>query len=106
MRTGPVRPALSLTTGVVLVVVGAVGLLDAVIGDAWDLAVLFGAVVLIGAVGVVVASGRRRSVTLRADLASFLAERARRTGEPFDAVLDRSVATYIEALDDSESSWR
>lgn len=103
MRAGPVRPSLSLTVGVVLVAIGSVGLIDALIGEVWDLAVLFGLVAFTGLVGLVVAFGRRRPVTLRADLASVLVRRSRHTGESLEQVLDRSVATYLEALDESES---
>lgn len=95
---------MSLTVGGALVVIGAVGLLDAVIGDVWDLAVLFGAVTAIGVVGLVTRAGRRRPVTLRADLATRLDTRARRSGVPFDQLLDRSVAGQLQSMEDPPST--
>ena len=40
----------------------------------------------------------RRNVTLRPDLAHWLTDRAHATGEPFDDVLDRAVATYQHGM--------
>ena len=102
MRAGPVRPYISLVAGLILVAIGLAGLLDALFGETWDLAVLFGLVALIGLVGVISGFGARRPVTLRADLASRLLERSRLGGESLDQVLDRSVATYLHVLRESD----
>jgi hypothetical protein len=78
--------------------VAAVGALDAGIGREWELAVLFGAVAVLGLVLLARTRGRRRATTLRADRAAALADRALRTGEPLDQLTDRAVATYLDAL--------
>lgn len=92
--------------GVALVGVGAVGLLDAAIGEVWDLAVLFGVVLVLGVAGLAAGVTRRRPVTIRSDLGTQLDERARRAGEPVEQVLDRAVATYLHALEDPPSAPR
>lgn len=94
---------MSLTAGTAVVIVGAVGLLDASIGRHWDLSLLFGLVAVVGVVGLLAAVGRRRPVTLRSDLATALDDRACRTGEPLEQVLDRAVATYASVLEDPPS---
>lgn len=81
-----------------ILVVAAVGVLDAAIGPAWDLVVLF---VLIGALATTLllrGLGDRRPMAVRADLAAALLARSQRTGEPLDQLTDRAVATYLEAL--------
>lgn len=83
-----------------MLVVALVGVLDAVVGGTWDLAVLFGILAVLGLVLVGAALGSRRSMSLRADLAAELRDRALRTGEAQDAVNDRAVATYLDALGD------
>lgn len=91
---------MSSSVSVLLMLLGAVGVLDAAIGAVWDLAVLFAVVILVGAVGLLMGISRRRSVTLRADLAAALSARTRPAGESFDQVLDRAVATYLHALEE------
>jgi membrane protein implicated in regulation of membrane protease activity len=76
----------------------AVGAIDAVVGDDADQLAIF---VLIGLLLVAVWARQRvsrRNVTLRPDLAHWLDDRAQATGEPFDDVLDRAVATYRHGL--------
>lgn len=94
MSTGTTTRALLLA----LVVVGLVGVLDAVIGPAWDLAVLFGLVVVLAGVLLLRGLGDRRPLAVRADLVGALVERSQRTGEPLDQLADRAVATYLDAL--------
>lgn len=85
---------------------GVVGAIDSMVGDHWDLLVLFALVLLVGTVVLALSFGPRRQVTLRADLFATLQARALRTGEPLDQLLDRSVATYLDALDESRSPRR
>lgn len=87
-----------------IVVVSAVGVLDAAIAPAWDLVVLF---VVIGALASILALrglGERRPTALRADLAAALVARSQRTGEPLDQLTDRAVATYLQALADPDEA--
>jgi thioesterase domain-containing protein len=83
-----------------------VGSIDALVGDHWDLLVLFCLVVVIGVVSLLRSFGRRRQVTLREDLFSTLEARGLGTGESLEQLLDRSVATYLEALDESRPAGR
>jgi hypothetical protein len=85
-----------------LLAIGVVGLVDALIGNAYDLAVLFGATAVLAVAGLTADRGRRRPVRLRADLAAALRDRGLRTGESDDQLLDRAVATYLDALSEPE----
>lgn len=90
------------TTRVLLlavVVVSAVGVLDAVIGDVWDHVVLFALAGVFGLVLLVGTSRRRRPVLVRGDHAQWLSERAQLTGEDVERIADRALATYRHALD-------
>lgn len=78
--------------------VTVVGLLDAMIGEDWDLFAVF---VLSGLLQFALWMRDRASrtpVTLRPDLAHDLMQHAQRTGEPFESVLDRAVAWYQSGL--------
>jgi len=80
-----------------LVAVG-VGVLDAAFGREWDLLVVF---VLVGAIMLILwlrQGAQRAPVTLRADLAQWVRERAHRSGEPFEDILDRAVGTHRHRL--------
>lgn len=69
-----------------------VGVADAFIGAEWDLLVVLTLTLVVqGAIWFRQWSSRV-PVLLRADLARQIEIRAERSGEPFDAVLDRSVA--------------
>ena len=100
------RPSPSVLAAAFLIVLGAVGSIDSMVGDHWDLLVLFALVLLVGIVVLVLSFGPRRQVSLRADLFSTLQARSLRTGEPLDQLLDRSVATYLDALDESRPPRR
>jgi hypothetical protein len=90
-------PATKLSV-VAIAVVGAVGVLDAVIGEVWDLVVLFGIVVAIALALLVSMNWRRRPVMLRADHARWLIQRSQLTGEAVEHIADRAIATYRDAL--------
>lgn len=79
---------------VVLTVVGTVGLVDALAGATWDLAVLFAAVTVLSVLLVVRAWARSNQVAVRGDLASWLATRAAVGGESVDSVADRALSAY------------
>lgn len=90
--------AITRTLHLAVLVVALVGLLDAVIGPQWDLAVLFALTAVLSLVLLVRGLGDRRPTDLRADLAAALVARSQRTGEPVDQLTDRAVATYLQAL--------
>jgi hypothetical protein len=83
---------------VAVAVVAAVGLLDAVIGEVWDLAVLFGVVLALAGWSLARLSSGRRPMTLRRDLAARLIHRSRVTGEPIEQMADRAVAIHLDAM--------
>ncbi len=91
---------------VAVLVVAAVGALDAGIGREWELVGLFGVVAALASVLLLRTRGRRRVTTLRADLAAALADRSLLTGEPLDQVTDRAVATYLGALVEPDEATR
>ncbi len=78
--------------------VTVVGVLDALIGNDWDLLVVFGISGLLQLALWLRQRASRTPVTLRADLAHRLERQAQRTGEPFDTVLDRAVSWYENGL--------
>jgi len=69
-----------------------VGLADAFISQEWDLLVIFVLTTFVQAAIWFRQWSNRVPVDLRADLARQIEVRAERSGEPFAAVLDRSVA--------------
>lgn len=80
-----------------LVVTGA-GAVDAAFSAEWDLLVVFA---LSGLVQLTIwfrQRANRLPVTLRPDLAHWLEHRSQESGEPFDDLLDRSVAWYKHGL--------
>ncbi len=81
---------------IAIVVVLAIGAIDAGIGGEWDLFVLF----IIG-LGISVAlllrvESRRPAIPIRRDLVAWLRDRAAVSGEPLTTVTDRSIATFAE----------
>jgi hypothetical protein len=80
-----------------LVVVG-VGALDALVGREWDLLLVFALAFVLLLVPWIRQRANRIPVGLRPDLARWLEHRSERTGEPFDDLLDRSVAWYRDGL--------
>ncbi|MFW2382737.1 MAG: hypothetical protein ACN4GZ_13330 [Acidimicrobiales bacterium] len=90
-----VSTRLVLSIGLIVVAVGA---LDSLISREWDLLVVF---VLSGLVQLGLwlrQSGTRSPVSLRPDLARWLADRSEQSGEPFEDLLDRAVARYQHGL--------
>lgn len=85
-----------------VIVVAGVGAVDSARGDEDDLLALFVALALIGVVQAVRLVVGRPTVTLRADLVRWLAERSQLSGEPLARVADRAVATYRASLTDAE----
>ena len=84
-----------LTAGVIVTAVGA---LDAFIGREWDLLVVFCLSLSLQLLLWLRFRANRIPVTLRPDLTRWIERQAARTGEPFDDVLDRSVAWYRSGL--------
>lgn len=81
------------------VIVSAVGALDAAVGEAWDLVVVFALGCVLQLALLVRLQVRRPAVPLRADLVAWLQDRAAAQGEPIDAVADRCVAACRADLD-------
>ncbi|MFG2447364.1 hypothetical protein ACGFQG_31245 [Nocardia fluminea] len=80
-----------------MVVVGgiaAIGLVDAATGGNGDLAVVFGAIVVLSIAASLRLPGRRRSIRIRGDLVGWLSTRAAESDEPVGRVVDRAVAAY------------
>lgn len=79
-------------------VVAGVGALDALVSREWDLLVVFLLVISLLAMLALRTRAGRVPVTLRPDLFRRLERQAERSGEPFEDVLDRSVAWYHSGL--------
>jgi Flp pilus assembly protein TadB len=84
---------------VAVVAVAAVGVLDAGIGRAPDLVVLFGLVAALTTAVLIRSRTDRRDTTLRHDLWDAVHARSQRTGEPLDQLTDRLVADALDRLD-------
>lgn len=89
-------PAAAITIGV--------GILDAGVSREWDLLALFVLAEVLLVMRWALQRVHRVEVTLRPDLAHWIEDRAERTGEPFDDVLDRSVATFRHGVVSDERS--
>jgi hypothetical protein len=79
-------------------VVTGVGAIDAFISGEWDLLTVFLLSALVQVVIWLRQRAHRLPVTLRPDLARWLEDRSAESGEPFDDVLDRAVASYRHGL--------
>ena len=78
--------------------VAIVGAVDAFIGDAFDLFVLFVVVASLCLVGVVRTTAQRDRVHVRADLARWLAVTAAEQGERPSDLADRAIGSFRAAL--------
>jgi hypothetical protein len=81
------------------VVVSAVGALDAAVGGSYDLVVVFVLGAILQLVLLLRLHVRRPAVPLRADLVSWLRDRASMQGESIGTVADRCVAACRADLD-------
>lgn len=83
-----------------LAVIGAgVGAVDAAVGGAWDLFVLFVATGLLVLGAIAISRSSRPTVTLRRDLHRWLSDEAHLAGEPVGRLLDRAVAARRDGFD-------
>ncbi len=80
------------------IVCGSVGILDAAISREWDLMAIFAVTTVLLVALWARQRVHRTPVTLRPDLAHWVAHRAAGSGEPFDDVLDRAVAAYKHGI--------
>lgn len=71
-----------------------VGMEDAIGAEQADLAVVFGFALVLSLLLFVRSFTKRRSLTVRVDLARWMAERAAIGGEGIDAVADRVISAY------------
>lgn len=79
-------------------VVTSIGVIDAAVSQEWDLLAISAiATALLGTVWLRQRASRL-DVTLRPDLVHWVDHRAQASGEPFDDVLDRAVATFRHGL--------
>ncbi|GMQ98847.1 MAG: hypothetical protein BMS9Abin17_1376 [Acidimicrobiia bacterium] len=79
-----------------VIVVALVGVVDAGIGNEWDLFVLFSLLLGFGAVLALKLESRRPAIPVRRDLVRWLRDRASASGEPMSAVTDRAIATFAD----------
>ena len=79
-------------------VASGVAVLDAAISGEWDLLVISSIVTVLLLAVWLRQRASRVDVTLRPDLAHWIERRAQASGEPFDDVLDRSVASFQHGL--------
>lgn len=79
-------------------IVALVGTVDAVRGGQTDLAVLFGVLAVLLAIGLATSWPRRRQIGVRADLARWIDDRSALTGESADRIIDRAVADQRDRL--------
>lgn len=84
---------------VVMVIVSAIGTVDAGISGEWDLFALFASLGVLLAVLLGSTRGHRPAVPLRADLVGWLRARAEVTGESLEVLADRAVACYRQGTD-------
>jgi hypothetical protein len=74
--------------------VAGVGVVDASVGQNWDLVAVFALIGVLQLVLLARLSGRRRSVPLRSDLVRWLRDRASAEGESAELLADRAVSAY------------
>lgn len=82
----------------VLAIVCVTGLVDAIGGQTWDHAALFGAGLALAALLLARFSASRPAIPLRSDLVAWLQRRSQLTGESLERVTDRAVASYRSSL--------
>ncbi|QLY28577.1 hypothetical protein [Nocardia huaxiensis] len=80
-----------------MVTAAVVGLIDAATAHTWDLIAVFAMITVLGLAALVRRRGRA-TLTLRRDLAGWIALRAADGGEPVGRVADRAVAAYRSGL--------
>jgi len=83
---------------VVSLVITSVGIVDAAIGREWDLMVIFALTAAIQLVIWLRHGASRIATTIRPDLGHWLESRSEATGEPYEDVLDRAIATFKQGL--------
>lgn len=86
------------TVLVIMIVVAAVGSIDAAADRAWDLVAVLALLILLTVVLLARTTLRRPLVPLRRDLYRWLARRAATTGERTEHVADRAVSAYRAGL--------
>lgn len=89
----------------VSLIITGVGVLDAAIGSEWDLLIIFALSAALQLAIWLRQGASRRTTTIRPDLAQWLERRSESTGEPYEDVVDRALATFKQGLyaDDHDS---
>jgi hypothetical protein len=87
---------------VLAAVVALVGLVDAVVGRTWDLVAVFALTLALQLVLLLHLQTGRAPLSVRRDLAAWVAERAVATGEPPEAVIDQCLASARAGLVDED----
>ncbi len=77
-----------------VVLVALAGFLDAWVIEEPEIALLFGAVLILGLALLARTLSKRRPLRVRADLAGWMQQRSDLTGEPVEQIADRALATY------------
>ena len=79
-------------------VVSAAGIVDAAVSREWDLLVIFALVAAVQLTIWLRQGANRVTVTIRPDLAQWLRHQSELSGESYDDVLDRSIASFRHGL--------
>ena len=83
---------------VLAVVVAVIGVMDAAIGANPDLVVLFAALVVLSLIAIVRTRSDRNRVSVRSDVAAWLAATATAEGETVADLADRALSAYRAGL--------
>lgn len=94
-RMGSLSTTLSMAIATVLAAVGA---FDAFLGDQWDLFTLFALIGLLLAIVWLRHRADRVPTTIRPDLAQWLDNQSRLSGEPIEDITDRALSAYRSGL--------
>lgn len=88
---------------VLATVVALVGLVDAIVSGTWDFVAVFGLTLALQVILLVRLQTGRAELTVRRDLAAWIAERAEATGETPEGVIDQCVANVRAGLVDERA---
>ena len=89
---------------VATIVAAAAGLVDAAIGGEWDLFLVFAILIALGIALATRIEGRRVSIAIRRDLATWLRNRSAVSGESMAALTDRALGAYQERYDPANAT--
>lgn len=88
---------------IAVAIAGAVGLVDAAVGHAADLVVVFAAIVLLALAATARSLVLRRRITVRADVLAWLEQTSLTEGEPVNDIADRLLTAARAGISDSRT---